>query len=200
MPGPAHRDASRLIPMGAAVCLTIALTAQLASAASPGTGAGDVRVAVEDFAFTPSSVTIEAGASVVWAIRKDPEQHTVTPVESGSFKGSGQLFAGDDFAVRFDVPGRYRYACMFHPFMRGSVVVVNAEDVTPPASPAVSTPASPTSAEPAVPGDPSPTSVGPGTDATGGGPGTEPVLGAALLILTLTVGLAGAVVRHRQTG
>ncbi len=116
--------------------LTLGLALFTATALSrPAMGAsGDARVAVEGFAFTPVTVTIPAGASVVWAVRKDPEQHTVTPTTPGSFDGSGPLFDGDDYTVRFDTPGRYDYVCSFHPFMTGSVVVEPAATTAPTAT------------------------------------------------------------------
>lgn len=110
---------------GRMAVLALGLALFTATALSrPAMGAsGDARVAVEGFAFTPPTITIPAGGSVVWAVRKDPEQHTVTPTTAGSFAGSGPLFDGDDYTVRFDTPGRYDYVCSFHPFMTGSVIV-----------------------------------------------------------------------------
>lgn len=115
----------------AIVVLGLALFTATASSRPAMGASGDARVAVEGFAFTPPTITIPAGASVVWAVRKDPEQHTVTPTTPGSFDGSGPLFDGDDYTVRFDAPGRYDYVCSFHPFMTGSVVVEPAETAMP---------------------------------------------------------------------
>lgn len=192
--GPGQRHATLVATLGAA-CLTVAVAAQSASAASPEPGAGDAVVAVQDFAFTPASVTIDVGASVVWTVRKDPEQHTVTPVVPGSFEGSGPLFAGDDFAVRFDAPGTYAYACRFHPFMTGTIVVVEAAAATAPAPLA-----SPAPSAPVVPSDPVPTSSASAAEPIDGGPGVAPVLGAALVIVAIAGGLAGALLRRRRTG
>ena len=150
-----------------------ALTAQIATADYHGTGEGEARVAVQDFAFAPATVTIAAGTSVVWEVRKDPEQHTVTPVEVGSFTGSGQLFPGDDYAVRFTDPGRYDYVCSLHPFMTGTVIVEAVSTASLSAAPRASVAPSPSPAEP----------IDSGSD------GTTWVVALALIFL---VGVAGA--------
>ena len=153
-----------------------ALTAQIATADYHGTGEGEARVAVQDFAFAPATVTIAAGTSVVWEVRKDPEQHTVTPVEVGSFTGSGQLFAGDDYAARFTDPGRYDYVCSLHPFMTGTVIVEAVATATVTAAPPASVASVAPSPSPAEPID-------------SGSDGTTWVVALALIFL---VGVAGA--------
>ena len=141
--------------------MLVAVTAQVATADYHGTGQMETTVAVQDFAFSPAIVTIAAGTAVVWEVRKDTEQHTVTPLESGSFAGSGQLFAGDDYTARFTDPGRYAYVCSLHPFMTGTVIVEAvpaALTAAPPASVA-SVAASPSLAEPIDGGSDSPAGV-----------------------------------------
>lgn len=96
-------------------------------------GAG---VTIAGFAFTPASVTIAAGESVVWTMGGDPEQHTVTPDVAGAFADSGILDSGQTFRARFDSPGTYPYHCQLHPFMKGTVVVTGGSGTpTPPPTP-----------------------------------------------------------------
>jgi plastocyanin len=73
-------------------------------------------VAIEDFAFSPGTVEVEAGSKVTWR-NGDPTEHTVTAVD-GSFD-SDALGTGDSFSIRFDRPGVYRYRCAIHPEMKG---------------------------------------------------------------------------------
>lgn len=200
-PGSAQRRAAHLAVVGAA-CLVIILTTQAAAAASPDPGDG--QVAAADFAFTPATVTIEAGASVVWSARKDPEQHTVTPVVAGSFEGSGPLFAGDDFTVRFDEPGTFAYACSFHPFMTGTVVV-EAPAATPTESPTASTVAVPGDsalasalASAAVSAEPAPASPEPAPEPANDDASIASVLAVIVLIVAATVGLLGLILRRRN--
>lgn len=173
----------RALGLGSAAAI---LLAGAMTAASPDVGAGDGRIAVEGFAFTPSDVTIQAGGSVTWAVRKDPEQHTVTPKEAGAFEDSGPLFAGDDYTIQFDVPGRYAFVCVFHPFMTGSVVVETAA-VSPLPSAAASASAS---AAPSGAGPTTASSDSPAVEPSPGGSGDVPVVAIALLILALGAGLA----------
>ena len=195
------------VPLGAhlrTLCLSLlvaALVAQTVVAASPSPdpAARSARVAVEDFAFTPSNITIAVGGSVVWAVRKDPEQHTVTPTEPDSFVGSGQLSDGDDYAVTFDRPGRYDYACSLHPFMTGTVIVQSVETVAPTRS-APPTASGPVRASPLVPAPSS--SAGPtvATPANGTSSGAPAALAIALIV-AVGVGLVLVVVAtHRRRG
>lgn len=171
----------RALGLGSAAAI---LLAGAMTAASPDVGAGDGRIAVEGFAFTPSDVTIQAGGSVTWAVRKDPEQHTVTPKEAGAFEDSGPLFAGDDYTIQFDVPGRYAFVCVFHPFMTGSVVVESAAvSLSPSASASAS-------AAPSGAGPTTASSDSPAVEPSPGGSGDVPVVAIALLILALGAGLA----------
>ncbi len=160
------------------------LTTRSVSAASPDPAGG--RVAAADFAFTPATVTIAAGASVTWSARKDPEQHTVTPEVAGSFEGSGPLFAGDDFTVRFDAPGTFPYACSFHPFMTGTVVV-EAAAATPTASSPASTQAVPGDSALASPAAPAQ------VDAS-----IASTLAIIVLIVAATAAILGLIVRRRN--
>lgn len=165
------------------------LTVQVATADYHGTDAGGARVAVQDFAFAPGIVTITAGSSVVWEVRNDPEQHTVTPVEAGSFAGSGQLFAGDDYAVRFTDPGRYDYVCSLHPFMTGTVIVEAVARTTVDPAPVASV----ASVAPAAPVAPEPSPTAP----TDGGSSTT--AGVVFVTLILLAGVAGALLWRRST-
>lgn len=165
-----------------------------------GAEPGDAVVAVEDFAFTPATVTVVAGGSVTWEARRDPEQHTVTPTDDGAFAGSGSLFAGDDYTVRFDTPGRFAYICSFHPFMTGTVVV---EAAVASASAAVASASAAASLEP-TPGtasvEPSPVTTAPPAEPTVD-PGTDPpIVPIALLGLAVGGGLALLLRRRSNPG
>ncbi|MEO6207923.1 MAG: plastocyanin/azurin family copper-binding protein [Candidatus Limnocylindrales bacterium] len=164
---------------------------QVVIAASPVPAASSARVAVEDFAFTPSSITIAVGGSVVWAVRKDPEQHTVTPTEADAFVGSGQLSDGDDYAITFGQPGIYEYVCSLHPFMTGTVIVEAVASTAPTAAPLAS-----------VASVGSVASVSPGPSSTepidGGSGSTTGVVILTLILLAFMAG-AGALLWRRST-
>ncbi|HKC16167.1 MAG TPA: cupredoxin family copper-binding protein [Steroidobacteraceae bacterium] len=77
-------------------------------------------VVIKDFMFAPMSVTIRAGAQVVW-VNHDDEPHSVLS-ETGLFR-SGALDTGEKYAFRFDKPGTYHFLCSIHPRMAGTIVV-----------------------------------------------------------------------------
>jgi amicyanin len=77
-------------------------------------------VAIQNFAFSPTTVTVKAGSTVTW-INRDQDAHTVTAM-SGPFH-SPTLTTGQSFRYTFTTPGRYDYLCTIHPFMTATVVV-----------------------------------------------------------------------------
>lgn len=82
--------------------------------------------------YIPDLVTINEGDTVVWS-NDDLAAHTVT---SGSpAKGPDGLFdsslfmAGNTFKFTFEEEGMYDYFCVVHPWMVGSVKVVDSEEI-----------------------------------------------------------------------
>lgn len=73
-----------------------------------------------NLAFSPGTVTVTAGSTVVWTNR-DQFPHDVT--SNGGTFASDTLQAGGSFSATFGTPGSYGYTCTIHPFMTGSVVV-----------------------------------------------------------------------------
>ena len=80
--------------------------------------AADRSVEIVEFAFTPGTVTIQAGDRVTWT-NQDAVAHTAT----GDGWSTGLLDQGESGSIRFDTPGTYAYICEPHPSMTGTVVV-----------------------------------------------------------------------------
>src|SRR6266446_565625 len=77
------------------------------------------------FAFSPATLTIKAGTTVVW---KNTTQvaHTVTSDDGKSFdSGSSNPIAPQSgtFSFKFATPGTYAYHCTIHPFMKATIIV-----------------------------------------------------------------------------
>ncbi len=68
-------------------------------------------VSIEDFQFSPATITVAAGTTVTWT-HLGEIRHTVT-ADDGSFD-SPTMAGGDTFAFTFDTPGTYAYYCRFH--------------------------------------------------------------------------------------
>lgn len=88
-----------------------------AGASIPAT---EARVVIEDFAFSPGSLTVAAGTRVTW-VNRDTAPHTAT--DSDKRFNSGALDTGDEFSFVFKDRGDYAYYCALHPQMKGRITV-----------------------------------------------------------------------------
>lgn len=88
-----------------------------------------VPVAMEDFQFNPSAVTIDVGDEVVWT-NTGSAPHTVT-AEDGSFN-SGLKNSGDAFRKTFGQPGTVAYRCDFHKDSNGMTGTIIVQAPNPP--------------------------------------------------------------------
>src|SRR3954453_9861859 len=77
-----------------------------------------IAVRIKDFDFSPATITIKAGSTVVWT-NDDSVQHDVT--FHGGGISSSVLNRDDTFSHTFSSAGTYRYICSIHPFMHGTV-------------------------------------------------------------------------------
>jgi plastocyanin len=80
-------------------------------------------VAIQDFAFTPKTVTVKKGTTVTWT-NKDSAEHTVT-ADSGDGPKSGTLAQGQTYSFTFNNVGTFSYHCSFHSYMTGTVTVTD---------------------------------------------------------------------------
>ena len=97
---------------------TSQLTAQAATQAAP---AGKVvEVKVDNFSFSPQTITISPGTTVIWTNRDDIP-HTVVS-DDKVFK-SKVLDTDEKFSFTFDKAGNFPYFCSIHPKMTGKVIV-----------------------------------------------------------------------------
>jgi len=78
-------------------------------------------VSIDNFTFTPASLTVKAGTTVTWTNRDDIP-HGIGSADN-SFKRSNALDTDDAFSFTFTTPGTYKYFCYIHPHMVGTVVV-----------------------------------------------------------------------------
>jgi plastocyanin len=77
-------------------------------------------VKIDNFAFTPKSITVKPGATVTWT-NKDDIPHTATSTEKKF--SSPVLDTDQSFSFTFREAGSYPYFCKIHPTMTGTVVV-----------------------------------------------------------------------------
>jgi len=84
--------------------------------------AEDAQVVIDNFTFTPATLTVKAGTRVVWK-NEDDIPHTVVSDAQPPLFRSKALDTDDSFSTVFDKPGRYPYFCGLHPHMQGTIVV-----------------------------------------------------------------------------
>jgi plastocyanin len=78
-------------------------------------------VTIDNFTFTPASLTVKAGTTVTWT-NHDDIPHGIAASDN-AFKKSKALDTDDSFSFTFTTPGSYKYFCYLHPHMVGTVVV-----------------------------------------------------------------------------
>jgi plastocyanin len=77
-------------------------------------------VTIDNFTFSPKSLTVPVGATVKW-INRDDIPHTVK--STAKKFASGTLDTDDSYTFTFTEPGTYRYFCTIHAHMTGEIVV-----------------------------------------------------------------------------
>lgn len=81
--------------------------------------AAEHTIVMEGVKFEPAELTVERGATVVWA-NKDPFPHTATA--RGAFD-SKEIEAGKSWKWIARKAGSYDYVCTLHPGMKGKLTV-----------------------------------------------------------------------------
>ena len=77
-------------------------------------------VEINNFMFTPMSLTVPVGATVTWKF-DDSTQHTVT-ADDNSFSSS-PMGSGQTYTHTFATAGTTAYHCSIHPNMTGTINV-----------------------------------------------------------------------------
>ena len=97
--------------------VTITVVLAVPSAAQ---AAGRHTITITEMRYSPASLEIKAGDTVVWQNRDDRD-HTVI-ADDKSFN-SGNIRSGASFSHTFAKPGTFAYGCQYHPRERGVVIV-----------------------------------------------------------------------------
>ncbi len=96
------------------------LAMQEMSQASLKTVADTPEVKIDNFAFTPKSLTVKVGAAVTWTNRDDIPHNVVSTEKKFA---SSVLDTDQTFTHLFRDPGSYPYFCKIHPMMTGTIIV-----------------------------------------------------------------------------
>ncbi len=100
--------------------VTSAAALILAANLPADTKANPDMVKIDNFSFTPQTLTVHPGTKVTW-VNKDDVPHTVTSTDK-KFK-SRVLDTDERFSFTFSAAGTYNYFCSVHPHMTGKIIV-----------------------------------------------------------------------------
>ena len=91
------------------------------SASEQNSSSDKSEVTIDNFSFTPPTVTVPVGTTVTW-VNHDDVPHNVVSSEGKTLK-SPVLDTDEKFSYTFTKAGNYPYYCGIHPKMTGTVVV-----------------------------------------------------------------------------
>lgn len=111
----------RIVMALALGCVFLAGIQKGLAAHAAGDAPSKINISIDNFSFTPSSVTVAAGTTVTW-INKDDVPHTVVSDDKTTFR-SKALDTDEQYSYTFTKPGTYDYFCSVHPRMTGEIVV-----------------------------------------------------------------------------
>ena len=130
--------------MGRTVAIALLLSLlppAVPAAAHPGHGADSVTVQGDSFRYSPGTVTVGVGDTVIWfwegtlfrnhSVTSDPGQPEQFDSDAGAAPSTIAHPFGDAFSHSFTEQGTFAYHCKVHPTMRGVVEVVRVVDPVP---------------------------------------------------------------------
>ena len=79
-------------------------------------------VTIQNYAFSPSAITVKKGTSVTWT-NQDSVTHTVTETDGKTGPSSGNLEPGKTYSFTYNTTGSFAYHCSIHTDMIGTVTV-----------------------------------------------------------------------------
>jgi plastocyanin len=86
----------------------------------PTTAPAEVEIKIDNFTFSPATVTIAPGTKVTW-INHDDIPHTAT--STTKLFNSKALDTDEKYSFTFDKAGTFPYFCAVHPHMTGQIIV-----------------------------------------------------------------------------
>lgn len=93
---------------------------RVGAASTPAPVPKAAAVRIDNFTFSPATLTVKVGTTITWT-NGDDIPHTVVASDK-SFK-SKVLDTGDQFSFTVTRPGTIGYFCSLHPHMTGKIVV-----------------------------------------------------------------------------
>ena len=95
-------------------------TSQTQTQSANQSTAGKNAVTIQNYSFSPATITIKAGQSITWT-NEDSVGHSAT-ADDNSWD-TGVLPQGQSKSIIFAKAGTYTYHCSVHPNMKATVIV-----------------------------------------------------------------------------
>jgi len=92
----------------------------LLALAAPRARANQAAVTIDNFTFTPPTLSVPRRTTVTWTNRDDSPHLVLIP---GAKARSPALDTGQSYSFTFGQAGTFDYYCAMHPTMKGSIVV-----------------------------------------------------------------------------
>ncbi|ATY11138.1 copper-binding protein [Amycolatopsis sp. AA4] len=128
--------------------LAVAVLGTLAAPLPAPAEAANQTVMMQDYAYSPASLTVRVGDTVTW-VQHDTAPHDVVTTSAPVAFRSPQLSQGQSWNYTFQTPGTYSYYCSVHPDMRAQVIVQPAP-AAPPSPPVTRSSAAAPASRPAA--------------------------------------------------
>jgi plastocyanin len=111
--------------IGLALLLTLAFSLYADNERKPSAGAKNDpaesnAVNIDNFSFSPATLTVPAGTKVTW-VNHDDVPHNIVSTEKRFT--SPVLDTDERFFYSFTAPGTYHYYCSLHPRMTAEIIV-----------------------------------------------------------------------------
>ncbi|GEM_PF-2421439 len=111
-------------PSSIPVTSTVPSSNESAPSTLPNTTDTNVAIEASATAFTPASVTVKVGTTVVWTVTDNKSAQTINS-DTGNLLVSGLIPPGGTFSYKFTEVGTNNYHSNIHPSSRGTVIVTN---------------------------------------------------------------------------
>jgi plastocyanin len=108
------------VSFGLALAALVAVGNVRVHAGAKDTAADKYAVKIDNYSFTPQTITVPAGTTVTWT-NGDDVPHTVAATDLAFH--SKAMDTDEQYSHTFDQPGTYQYYCTVHPKMQGMVIV-----------------------------------------------------------------------------
>jgi plastocyanin len=79
-------------------------------------------IQIASYKFMPASASLKAGGKVTW-LNRDADKHTATAKPDGAAFDTDTLTTGRSKTIVLSKPGTYKYYCVYHAFMEGTIIV-----------------------------------------------------------------------------